>query len=168
MLSRYCPDGLRPMAIPHGDHIWELMDKNGDTVADDHWAPVGGRAPDTWIQVGWHVESTCKTYQQLSPLGPSWGASGHGSFEATGYLMCCLEPASVPAAVAEKGETPTTPPRPPPAVLDGVTDVIVHAFDPVLYDRSHGWKGRTHDEAARFCADKGALEESRVLCPIEV
>ena len=56
------------------------------------------------------------------------------------------------------------------AKLAAVTDVIVHSFDPVLYDRTRGWEGRTHDEAERFCADEGAEEglDKRVLCPIEV
>ena len=80
------------------------------------------------------------------------------------------------AAAAASGPPPTPPKQTAVASADAnaeeaklaaIHDVIVHAFDPVLYDRRRGWQGRTHDEAARFCADAGALGP-RVLCPFQV
>ena len=78
------------------------MEKNGDNVADEHWAPVGG-ALNKWIQVGWREEDTCQTDQDAP-----------GGFATTGYLMCCLDPAGVEEptsadTIARTGETQTTP-----------------------------------------------------------
>ena len=161
--NRYCPDGNVPMSIPGGSNIWELMEENGDNVNNEHWAPLG-EAQNGWIQIGWHEGQTCKTYEQLSGMDPSWGVSGIDSFEVTGYIMCCLEPFSINDSLSTEKVTPTQP-EDTEEEIDQVYDVIARSFEPILYDRNRGWDGSTYDEAVQFCSKSSP---ARVLCPVEV
>ena len=159
MLLRYCPDGRVPMAIPGGSNIWELMEENGDNVGNEHWAPLGDDQ-NNWVQVGWHEDTTCKTYKQLSHGDPSL----EHSFEATGYVMCCLEPFSINDALSTEEATPT-PAQLKEKEMAQIYDTIARSFKPILYDRNRGWEGSTYDEAVQFCSQRSP---ARVLCPAEV
>ena len=162
-LQRYCPDGRVPNAIADGSNIWELIEKNGDDVDNEHWAPVG-EEQNSWIQVGWREGQTCKTYKQLSREDPSWGITGIDSFAVTGYMMCCLDPSKSTDSSASV-EATTTMSKDTAKATGLVKDAIARVFDPILYDRNRGWKGSTYDEAVQFCSDK---EPTRVPCPVEV
>ena len=162
-LPRYCPDGKVPNAIADGSDIWELIAKNGDMIANEHWAPVGEHQ-NGWIQVGIREGQTCKMYKQLFHEDPSWGITGIDSYAVTGYMMCCLDPSKSTDSSAPVAAEATMSKDTEEAV-EQINDVIAQAFDPILYDRNRGWKGSTYDEAVQFCSDK---EPTRVPCPVEV
>lgn len=137
------------------------MEKNGDNVYNEFWAPIS-EAQNSWIQVGWHEGETCKTYDQMFHEDPSWGITGIDSVEVTGYLMCCLESSDVNGSLSTSEST--TPTSAEDEHQTGQrNDEVAPLFHPILYDRDHGWKA--YAEAVQFCSQSAP---TRVLCPIEV
>ena len=149
------------MDTPDGSSIWDLIRKNGDTVDNEHWAPVGG-AQNKWIQVGAREGETCKTYEQLYHEDPSWEMSGIDPLEVTGYVMCCLPPS--PITDSTPVEVTASIPEDTRKEIE-LNDAIVQIFDPTLYDRNKGWQGSTYDEAVQFCSERAPAS---ALCPFEV
>ena len=176
--------------MPDGNNIWELIKQDGDNVDREHWAPIGG-LDNGWIQVGAHQSGTCHTYQQLSPEDAPWKISGRDSFEVTGYVMCCLglradndlannDSLSTASGASETGLMPAVPPPSPPPASLSIPDYASYKndtlmYEPILYDRSKGWTGQTHEDAVLFCKTKtnrvGAnlrLCEYDEYCPLGV
>lgn len=49
--------------------------------------------------------------------------------------------------------------------IENVYEVIAEMFQPVVYDRSMGWKGQTFLEAMDFCSQT-AQGAARTICPL--
>lgn len=183
--QRYCPDGNVPIAIPDGTNIWELIERNGDIVENQHWAPLGGLQKG-WVQVGWRERETCKTDKQ-SHEDQSWETSRFDALEVTGYLMCCLKPSSINdslssteattaevTATASATSATSVEPRPMSATSSPSDNPISSPTSSpeltpaIWYDRSTGWSGQTYDEAVDFCkSKKNAKGKGMMLCEFD-
>ena len=124
-----------------------------EDVGGLQWAPVRD-APDGWVQVG--SVGTCSMNLHLqSPREKNEGITRH--------VLCCAGPAPADdEGPPDAGPSDAAAPTAAADDDDGRVAAVVRAFHPILYDRSHGWGGRTHDEGAEFCAGKG-----RALCRAE-
>eukprot|EP00579_Thalassiosira_antarctica_P029645 CAMPEP_0202030230 /NCGR_PEP_ID=MMETSP0905-20130828/64388_1 /ASSEMBLY_ACC=CAM_ASM_000554 /TAXON_ID=420261 /ORGANISM="Thalassiosira antarctica, Strain CCMP982" /LENGTH=1463 /DNA_ID=CAMNT_0048594023 /DNA_START=42 /DNA_END=4433 /DNA_ORIENTATION=- len=178
----YCPEGN--IDIPHGN-VWELMENNSDNPEYEYWAPISN-SPNDWVQVGKHQGNICSTYVHSNHVAPSWGVTGIGSTDVTGYLMCCRNPggemdvsttmltsmATTSATTTVEVTTkPTTPqpsrnPTDPPTSKGIGYELDAETYEPIMYGRSKGWTGQTYKEGVEFCnALLNGKGEPMMLCP---
>lgn len=139
----YCPLGP-------GAHLY-----GGVRNADSMWAPLID-IPNGWVQVG--SVDTCELYNALHPHPPLWGLNGEGDAEVTEHIMCCdsgfttIAEASQLASQTSLYDTPTVKEQ----------DVLYN-FNPVWFQRKHGYGGTTHEEALDFCKH---ISNDMELCPL--
>jgi len=63
---------------------------------------------------------------------------------------------------SENGEAATEQPTNIAPIEDKIRDKLVDEKGPLLFDRSNGWNGTSHDEGVEFCKNKAG---SRSICP---
>jgi len=161
-----CPTG--PGSIPIGG-VFQDYDANDATSVQ--WTPLADSYND-WVLVG-YSDDVCRTYMNVHYESPAWGLTGENSEEITEALVCCRdmtasaesENDSVAAETSDGGGGGgTTASLSQTEIQELYNDA--HSFEPVWYDRSSGWEGRTYDEASSFCANNHAGGLG-VLCPYE-
>ncbi|KAL3823016.1 hypothetical protein ACHAXA_005204 [Cyclostephanos tholiformis] len=165
--SVVCPIG--PRRIPYGG---VEVDHNATSLIQ--WTPLAN-SPNDWVMVG-AGNDVCMTHVELNYENPLWGQTGEDSEEITRYLICCrnmtvsADSTTVPVIDSDgggEGGGGTT------ATTASDTELWYdegHIFEPVWYDRSSGWEGRTYDDASSFCANNhaggvGELCEYEAVCP---
>jgi len=163
MYSVICPTG--PNHLPYGG---EVTEEGGS------WAPIKD-SKNGWVSVG--DSNVCIRYMTLHLETPSWGITGIGNEEITRHLPCCTAP-----YLPTYSPTPTVNVDPSVAFEVPTSSNTLHAangemnsyelaaneYEPVWYDRSTGWTGRTWNEAISFCSSKkNNFNEQMVLCPMD-
>jgi len=135
----YCPNGEN--ADPYGG-----VNDNPSGA----WAPMMD-APNSWVQIG--KVGTCQKYNDMHSHPPSWGLGmGLDSEKFTRSLLCCEEPNEPEPSLVK----PLSP-------LTDKEETVLNHLTPLWFDRSHGYRGTTHEEAELFCNTVIGMH----LCPIE-
>jgi hypothetical protein len=161
--SVICPTG--PNHLPYGG---EVTEEGGS------WAPIKD-SKNGWVSVG--DSNVCIRYMTLHLETPSWGITGQGNEEITRHLPCCSSPYlptySPTTKFFDVGPTASFEFPTSSNTLHSANgemnsyELAAMEYEPVWYDRSTGWTGRTWNEAVSFCASmKNNFNEEMVLCPM--
>lgn len=155
---------------------------------DLSWVPVSDKI-NSWVSVG--TEQPCLpfsyTHNDMSS-GPQWGLDGRNDEAFTRNVACCLKQSAPATATAiesvEDAQDATTntgattaadaimeevisgniEPNSDQEKISKVYETISTKFQPLWFDRSKGWTGRTYLEGLTFCAVE---QGERVVCPLE-
>merc|ERR1712157_394960 len=82
--------------------------------------------------------NTCRQYKELNNGNTlSWSVD-RGNEGLKEHVLCCM-----------------------PQELVEIEDALSDSISPIWFDRKHGWKGGSHEDANNYCDGLGGME----LCP---